>query len=300
MSNSVGADSSRPSADSSRPSADSSRPATTNVSRPILTRTIDGITFSFANESDFDLVYNEKFKVNQYKFSARTTSPFILDCGANIGISVLYFKKLYPRARIIAFEPNPETFKLLERNVRQNNLRDVQLVNAAVGESDGEIAFYVNDDPVCWSLSDTGIPDIYGGPAGWKTITVPQVRLSSYVTEPVDYLKLDIEGMEEVVLHEIEAQIDDITEIRMEFHSHKANQQNDLDRVLTLLARHQFKFAFEYDRKLLSFRQVRRVIEDHEQYLFIIYTHRQRSRVWWQSHVVPKIVRVQNRLLRKV
>lgn len=287
-------------ADSSRPLADSSHLATTDISRPILTRTIEDMTFSFANESDFDLVYNEIFKVNQYKFSARTTSPFILDCGANIGISVLYFKKLYPRARVIAFEPNPETFKLLERNVRQNNLSGVQLVNAAVGESEGEIVFYVNNDPVCWSLSDTGIAGSYGGPAGWKTITVPQVRLSSYITEPVDYLKLDIEGMEELVLREIEERIDAIAEIRMEFHSHKANQQNDLDRILTLLARQQFKFAFERDRKLLSLRQAQRDIKDHEQYLFIIYLHRKGSRVWWQSHVVPKIVRVQNRLLGNV
>ena len=266
----------------------------------LLTRTIDGLTFSFVNESDFDLVYNEKFKVNQYKFSARTTSPFILDCGANIGISVLYFKKLYPRARIIAFEPNPETFKLLERNVQQNKLRDVQLVNAAVGGSDGEMAFYVNDDPTFWSLSDTGIANSYAGPAGWKTITVPQVRLSSYLTEPVDYLKLDIEGMEEIVLREIEERIDTITEIRMEFHHHIANKENDLERVLSLLARHQFKFAFVRDRKVLSLPQVQFAIQDSEKDLFLVYTHRQQARVWWQSRVVPQIVRVQNRIMRKV
>jgi FkbM family methyltransferase len=272
----------------------------TGVSRTILTRTIDGVTFSFANEGDFDLVYNEKFKVNQYKFSTRTTAPLILDCGANIGISVLYFKKLYPRARVIAFEPNPETFKLLEHNVQQNNLCDVQLINAAVGSSNGTIEFYVNDDPVCWSLSDTGIADSYSGPAGWKAITVPQVRLSSYITEPVDYLKLDIEGMEEIVLREIEERIDLIGEIRMEFHSHRANKENDLDRVLSLLARHEFNYAFELDRKLLSLRHVRRAIQNNEKYLFIIYLHRKRSRVWWQSHVVPKVVRVQNRLPGKV
>ena len=266
----------------------------------LLTRTIDGLTFSFVNESDFDLLYNEIFKVNEYKFSTHTTAPFILDCGANIGISVLYFKKLYPRARVIAFEPNPETFQLLERNVQQNNLRDVQLVNAAVGGSDGEMEFYVNDDPTFWSLSDTGIANSYAGPAGWKTITVPQVRLSSYMAEPVDYLKLDIEGMEEIVLREIEARIDTIAEIRMEYHSHIANQQNDLERVLSLLARHQFKFAFERDRKLLSLPQVKRAIKSNEQYLCIIYLHRRRARVWWQSRVVPQIVRVQNRIIRKV
>jgi len=35
---------------------------------------------------------------------------------------------------------------------------------------------------------------------GWKTITVPKVRLSCYINEPIDYLKLDIKGMEEIVV----------------------------------------------------------------------------------------------------
>jgi len=269
-------------------------------STTLLTKTIAGITFSYLNEISFRTLYNEIFKVNEYKFSARTASPLILDCGANIGMSVLYFKKLYPRSRVIAFEPHPETFKLLERNVQQNNLRDVQLVNAAIGDSTGEMEFYVNDDAVHWSLSDTGIPNAYAGPAGWKTITVPKVQLSSYISEPIDYLKLDIEGMEEIVLREIEERLSYITEIRMEFHSQVANPENNLERVLPLLARHQFKFAFVRDRKTLSLSQVRRAIQNSEKYLFMVYAHRQRARVWWQSYVVPQIIRVQNRTMRNV
>jgi len=268
-------------------------------SNTLLTEIIDGITFSFLNEISFHCMYNDIFKGNQYKFSARTASPFILDCGANIGMSVLYFKKLYPRARIIAFEPHPETFKLLQLNVQQNNLCDVQLVNAAVADSDGEMEFYANEDAVHWSLSDTGIPNRYAGPRGWKTITVPKVRLSSYITEPVDYLKLDIEGMEEIVLREIVERIDSITEIRMEFHSHIANKENDLEHVLALLARHQFKFAFEANRKILSLHQALRLIKSSEKHLFIVYLHRQGGRLWWQTRVVPQILRVQNRLMRK-
>ncbi len=266
--------------------------------RALLTKTIDGITFSFLNERDFNGLYNEIFKVKVYIFSARTTSPFIIDCGANIGLSVLYFKQLYPQAKIIAFEPNPETFKLLELNVRQNNLRDVQLVNAAVADSDGEMEFYVNDDDAAWSLSDTGIRNAYAGPAGWKTIVVPKVRLSTYITQPVDFLKLDIEGMEETVLREIENKLDLVEEIRMEFHTHTANPFNDLDRTLTLLSRHSFKFAFSQDRKILSLDQVKHAIASNNTYLFLVYLHRQPRHLWWQSRVVPQIVRVQNRLKR--
>ncbi len=268
-------------------------------SNTLLTEIIDGITFSFLDEISFHCKYNEIFKVNQYNFSTRTASPLILDCGANIGMSVLYFKKLYPRARIIAFEPLPETFKLLQLNVQQNNLCDVQLVNAAVAASEGKMEFCANDDAVYWSLRDTGLSNRYAGPGGRKTTTVPTVRLSSYITGAVDYLKLDSEGMEEIVLREIEERIDAITEIRMEFHSHIASKENDLERVMALLAHHQFKCAFEADGKILSLHQALRSIKSGEKRLFIVYLHRQGSHVWWQTRVIPQILGVQNRLMRK-
>jgi FkbM family methyltransferase len=264
----------------------------------VQTETIDGLTFSYVNKGDFDYVYNEKFKINEYIFSAKTATPFILDCGANIGLSVLYFKKLYPQAKIIAFEPNPETFKLLEINVQQNHLTDVQLVNAAVTDCESQLEFYVNDDDCPWSLSDTCVKHTYGGPAGWKTIQVPAVKLSTYITQHVDLLKLDIEGMEETVLKEIEGNIDDIEEIRLEFHTHKENAVNDLDRTLALLNSHGFSYAFARDRKVLTLPAIKREIATNNAYLFMMYVHRSARRVWWQAHVVPQLIRIKNRIRR--
>jgi len=268
-------------------------------SSTLLTETIKDVTFSYINKLDFDYLHDAIFKVEEYRFSSRTRTPFILDCGANIGMSVLYFKTLYPQAKIIAFEPNPATFKLLELNVQQNNLRDVQLINAAVADSDGAMEFYINDDDVNWSLSDTGIRNIYGGPAGWKAISVPKVRLSSYITQPVDFMKLDIEGMEEIVVREIEQNLDRIEEIRLEFHHHVANNDNDLDRLLALLSRHGFTFAYERDRKILNMRQIQHSIGKNQSYLFIVLAHRLRHHVWWQSRVVPQVIRVRNRIARR-
>lgn len=270
----------------------------TTQSATLLTETIDGVTFSYLNKLDFDYLHDEIFKVQVYRFFTRTRAPFIVDCGANIGMSVLYFKKLYPRAKIIAFEPSPEAFKLLELNVRQNYLQDVQLVNAAVAESDGEMEFYINDDDVWWSLSNTGVKNIYGGPAGWKTITVPKVRLSSYIMQPVDLLKIDIEGMEEIVMREIEEKLRLVGEVRLEFHSHVANKENELDRFLSLLSRNGFSYTFEYGRKLRSVHQIKQALQDNEQYLFFIITHRQRFHLWWQARVIPQVSRVQNRIKR--
>src|SRR5512134_1625936 len=72
--------------------------------------------------------------VNQiYRFEALRPDPCILDCGSNIGLSILYFKRLYPKARIIGFEPDPAVLHYLQDNVSANGLTDVKVVQAAVG-----------------------------------------------------------------------------------------------------------------------------------------------------------------------
>lgn len=206
------------------------------------TATIDDITFSFINKKEFDSIYHEIFSYKSYKFTADTASPFILDCGAHIGISVLFFKKIYPQAKIIAFEPNPDTFKLLELNVRQNNLRDVELVNAAVSDNLGEINFYISKGASPTHSSDTGVKPVGVSSEEFESIKVSAVRLSSYITRNVDLLKLDIEGMEERVLREIEDKLHLIKEIRMEFHS-GITEDNNIERIFSILRRGKFKFT---------------------------------------------------------
>ncbi|MGY4496154.1 FkbM family methyltransferase [Bradyrhizobium sp. GM24.11] len=65
----------------------------------------------------------------------------ILDCGGNIGMSVIWFKHRYPRARITVFEANPQTAVLLEENVRAMGLTSVKVVRAAVSDAAGKVSF---------------------------------------------------------------------------------------------------------------------------------------------------------------
>ena len=43
---------------------------------------------------------------------------YVIDCGANIGMSITYFKRLYPKSKIIGFEPDPKIFETLKKNIR--------------------------------------------------------------------------------------------------------------------------------------------------------------------------------------
>ena len=74
-------------------------------------------------------------------------SPTILDAGANMGVTTKYYKKKYPNAHIIAIEPNPKTFKILEKNTR--HLDNVQLLNKALIATNKFV--YITDKILSWA-----------------------------------------------------------------------------------------------------------------------------------------------------
>jgi len=161
-------------------------------------------SFTFINLLEFFSIYKDVFFFKEYKFSTSKKAPNIIDCGSHIGIPILYFKSVYPGARILAFEPNPTTFQLLKTNLRNNSIKNVKVNNAALALSKGKIHFYVHK--YGWNWGDAGVKNTWYSPRKYKTITVPSVRLSSYVTKPVDLLKIDIEGMEVAVLKDLRSE----------------------------------------------------------------------------------------------
>jgi FkbM family methyltransferase len=117
-------------------------------------------------------------------------TPLLLDCGANIGLSALYFHDQFPQARIVAVEPDPDNFAMLQQNV---SAAGVIAVQAAVASSarrgrvsdpgTGGCGKRVEDDPngAVSFLSIDGLVRQYGEGA-----------------EPF-LLKMDIEGFEQDV-----------------------------------------------------------------------------------------------------
>ncbi|HKZ65867.1 MAG TPA: hypothetical protein VJ111_05915, partial [Chitinophagaceae bacterium] len=77
------------------------------------TSTFRGHTLYVHDYASFRLGKNEMFKEKVYKFTSSKKNPYIIDCGSNIGMSILYFKSLYPEARILGFEADPYIFSFL-------------------------------------------------------------------------------------------------------------------------------------------------------------------------------------------
>jgi FkbM family methyltransferase len=116
----------------------------------------------------------------------------IIDCGANIGVTSLYLAQVYPNARIISIEPQPDNFALLLRNTE--NVPQIEALHAAVvGTSRPSVAFSTKREGWAGRISEDG------------GIQVPAITLDEvlrFSLSRVDLLKVDIEGAEaEVFAH---------------------------------------------------------------------------------------------------
>lgn len=187
-------------------------------------------------------MFEEIFIRQQYFLKTPKTHPFIVDCGSNIGLSILYFKTLFPEARILAFEPDPETFQVLKRNVERNELHEVRLVNKAVRDSEGRVELYRD-------LRVPGSPRMTTscGRELESPIAVDTTLLSRYIDEKVDLLKLDVEGDEVRVLRDLsgEDKLQLTERIVLEYHHHMDPDRDLLSEVLSLLESHNFGYQLE-------------------------------------------------------
>jgi FkbM family methyltransferase len=144
------------------------------------------------NSSDF-LVFEQVFIKEEYGhlFDKTIHSPTIFDAGANIGCTTIYLKTLYPNARIISVEPDPNNFDTLEKNIRICNLDNVICVQSALWYIDGTVRLARNfRDQRDWSVKvqedgDTQVP-------ARRMLSI----LKQMSVEQIDILKMDIEGAE--------------------------------------------------------------------------------------------------------
>ena len=126
-------------------------------------------------------------------------SRCFIDIGANCGIYPVLACAVNPKIQVVAVEPVPKIFAALENNVRSNQLTDrVKLIQAAVSTEEGIAHFHESTDPTMGSLSTDG----YRGKPG-KVIEVKTTTLDKIVSQlpvPPDFIKIDVEGFEDVVL----------------------------------------------------------------------------------------------------
>jgi FkbM family methyltransferase len=161
---------------------------------------------------------DELFVEEVYRFNAQTETPYIIDCGANIGLSVLYFKELYPKAEVLAFEADPFIHSILQKNIGAHQHQNVELVNAAVWNEKTTLRFQ--------SEGSVGGKINLEGKGTGNEVEVPTIRLKDYLNRPVDFLKIDIEGVEYQVLKDCKDSLQQVKNLFIEYHIMPGERQH--------------------------------------------------------------------------
>lgn len=161
----------------------------------------------------------EIFADGIYYFESDKAAPRIIDGGANIGISVLYFKYLYPEAHIVAIEPNPAASVYLKKNISENKLTHITVISGALAAESGEGNLHFSRSLLNASL----IPQPKS-----ETLKVRNYKLSEFLRgNQIDLVKLDIEGAEEEVIRETahQGEIHNAKQYIIEYHPIPSNPE---------------------------------------------------------------------------
>ena len=134
----------------------------------------------------------EIFIDEEYNFKIPFVPKVIIDGGANIGLSTLFFKNKFPDSRIISIEPDLKNFEMLSKNV--GHFKDVTLINGALWPSKSMLS--VSDK---YNMGEWGMitEEINGAEPinSVQTVTIDELCEQNNI-EHIDILKLDIETAE--------------------------------------------------------------------------------------------------------
>ena len=150
-----------------------------------------------------------------YDMALPITPKVIVDAGANIGLSAVFFANRYPEAAIIAIEPEATNFQLLQKNVAP--YPQIITLQAALWKEKGQISL-VDPHYGHHGFQIMEAPVNGGEEAGLvQAITMEDVFLRAG-SDTVDFLKIDIEGAEREVFENSAKWMDKVGLIMAELH----------------------------------------------------------------------------------
>lgn len=202
------------------------------------------INISFRrNQSDI-YILRENFVSNIYNFNfekyLKNEVTSIVDLGANIGLSTLYFQYKFPKAQITCVEPVQDNLNVLDLNCKQNQF-NWKIIKGAIQSTDGVVTLYPNE----WWSSSTVTENV----ANYREkkegrleniLKLPTEDVSAYSLDSImkeanikkiDILKMDIEGAEENVILESGEWINNVNILIIEIHDKYVNRKKIEDKL---------------------------------------------------------------------
>lgn len=171
--------------------------------------------------------YRQVFKREEYgELRSAGRVQTIVDCGANIGLTSVYFLNIFPDARVIAIEPDPSNANMCRRNLAPYGAR-ATVIEAGVWSHRTRLTVQSKGAGKEWGTEVRSDPN-----GATEAIDIPSLGLSS-----IDILKVDIEGSErEMFGPTARAWIDSVRNIAIELHGQECEH-------IFRKALHGFKFT---------------------------------------------------------
>lgn len=175
----------------------------------------------------------EIFDKRIYDFNLGTSKPLIIDAGAHVGLATIFFKTNWPKSQIIAIEPQPENIKYFNQNIWQNKLdSNIKLIESALDAKIGERPFFFDESIDHWYSTAGFTKGAWNQTQTSKSITINTITLDSLIRQPVDLLKMDIEGAEYSVLTSSINVLPQVRHLIVECHKLTQSRKNLLIRLL--------------------------------------------------------------------
>jgi FkbM family methyltransferase len=151
----------------------------------------------------------EEIPKKKIKKILKNKNPTILEIGANNGNDTKKFLKLFSRAKIYCFEPDPRMIKKFKKNISAEN---VELVEKAISDREGKIQFYLSEskNPKIRGMDSSSIKrpknhlDFFPSIKFNKKIKVETITLDKWIKEnkisKVDFIWGDVQGAEKEMI----------------------------------------------------------------------------------------------------
>lgn len=198
-----------------------------------------GLKLRYADTASFLCAYDEIFVNQIYKLDDQNRSAYVIDAGANIGLASVFWTLKNPSVEGLAFEPDPKIFAILEDNLKRCQSR-IRPVMSALGADEGKCSFESQGGDSGRIRASENVKTIATNPM----IEIQKTRLSNYMDQSVDLLKIDIEGSELEVLQEVQSKLSLVKRIFVECHCFRG-ERDFLPEILGLLRDSGFRLSYD-------------------------------------------------------
>jgi FkbM family methyltransferase len=219
---------------------------------------VNGKKITYVDSLSTIFQYKEYF-VDFVELPRLEKTDVIIDIGANVGISTLYFRKRYPSNSINAYEPDPIIFKSLTKNLKNKN---VICYNRAVSNKSGKAMFettgadtgkIISKNKLSQTNNSKEVIESKKSKESKSIMEVEVVSLESIAQSQkgtIGLLKIDIEGHENNLLSSLTKVLPNVKYFLLEFHTDEKEPQK-LSKLLEILEKLEFRYYIEsaYRRK---------------------------------------------------